>query len=204
MNYHRYGKFRLSDYTSAWFASTFMFVLVVVGLLMDEKIHLLVWPLIMSVVVVWSVLRPNMECFTLADDRIIVKKDRKRKEIDIPPALTLIVSYADVCPPIAKRIGSIGNQTYLLKGRYAISILQKMALEDALERLHQKNVRKYTMSTIESFFDDHSYIYSFVCEQSLFDKLIGNRECQLIIPESLLDKLFVDPSAVNVHIDTGY
>ena len=53
-------------------------------------------------------------------------------------------------------------------------------------------------------FDDYRYIYSFVGDQSLFDMLIANRKCLLIVPESLSRVIRYESSIENVHIDLGY
>lgn len=113
-----------------------------------------------------------------------------------------MVSYADVCPPLTLRT-AIGNQTHILKDKYAVSILQKMPLGIAIEALHRNQIHNYTTSIVQRVFDDCRYIYGFVCNQSQIDKLIANQNCLLIIPESLQEKLSVDQSIVDVHIDFG-
>lgn len=202
MEYKRYGKFRFRDYTSSWFAIVFLFVLVVDGILTDTQFYLLIWPLLLLIIMAWSIYKPNSERFLISSDTITIMQGRKEQKVSIPSEPTLIVSYADVCPPLAKRIG-YGNQTYMLKGRYAISILQKITLETAFERLHQNYTRKYTISTVEECFDEY-YVYSFVGNQEMLDKLLANRNCQIIIPETLLNQISIDLHQINVHIDTGY
>ena len=145
----------------------------------------------------------NCEQFVISGDSITAFLGKKAKTFSLPSELTLVVSYADVCPPFAMRT-AVGNQTHILKDKFAISILQKMPVEVALEILHRNRVHKYTTSSIRAVFDDCRYIYSFVCTQYLFDELIANRKCLLIIPESLLGGISFDPSLVNVHIDTGH
>lgn len=202
MKYRRYGKFHFRDYTSAWFVVVFLFVLVVVGFLTDTQIYLLIWPLLLLMIMAWSIYKPNSEHFLISGDTITIMQGRKEQKVSIPSEPTLVVSYADVCPPLAKRMG-YGNQTYMLKGRYAISILQKMPLETALVRLHQNYTRKYTTSTVEACFDEY-LVYSFVGNQEMLDKLLSNRNCQIIIPETLLNEISIDLHQINVHLDTGY
>ena len=91
-----------------------------------------------------------------------------------------------------------------MKGKYAISILQKMPLDEALKALHSNYIQKYTNNTIETVFSDCRYIYSFVCCQSLLDELLTNRKCLLIIPESLSKVISFEPSIENVYIDLGH
>lgn len=201
MNIRRYGKFKFCDYISAWFAITFLFVLVVVGFLTDTQFYLSIWPLLLIVIMALSIFSPNNESFLLSGDTIMIMKGKKKQKVSIPPEATLIVSYADVCPTFAKRI-SYGNQTYILRGRYAISILQKMPMETILEQLHRNYTHKYTNSIVESCFDE--YVYSFVGNQELLDKLVANKKYQIIIPETLLKQISIDINRINLHIDSGY
>ena len=203
MKYRRYGKFRFRDYTSAWLVIVFLFVLVVVGFLTDTQFYLLIWPLLLLMIMAWSIYKPNSERFLISGDTITIMQGRKKQKVSIPSEPTLVVSYADVCPPLAKRM-SYGNQTYMLKGRYAISILQKIPLETALVRLHQNYTRKYTTSTVEACFDEYLYVYSFLGNQEILDKLLADRNCQIIIPETLLNQVSIELHQINVHIDTGY
>lgn len=203
MKYRRYGKFRFCDYKSAWFAIAFYLVLMIIGLLLKTQICLLFVPLIIILIMVWSIYKPNSERFLISEDTITVMRYRTQQTIAIPYETTLIVSYADVCPPIAKRI-SFGNQTYMLKGRYAISILQKIPLESALERLHQNYAYKYTNSMVEEYFDGELYVYSFVGNQEILDKLLTNKKCQMIIPETLLSQISINSPKVNIYVDNGY
>ena len=201
--YRRYGKFRLRDYTSAWLVIVFLFVLVVVGFLTDTQFYLLIWPLLLLMIMAWSIYMPNSERFLISGDTITIMHGRKKQKVSIPSEPTLVVSYADVCPPMAKRMG-YGNQTYMLKGRYAISILQKIPFETALAQLHLNYTRKYTNSTVEERFDESLYVYSFVGNQEMLDKLLANRNCQIIIPETLLNQISIDLHRINVYIDIGY
>lgn len=205
MEYRRYGKLRFGDYCSAWIGTAIIFVLIIITSVTGAPLFLILYALTLAVYMLYSIFIPNSERFSICDNVIITKKGRKKQEIAIPVELTLIVSYADLCTSLAKRV-SIGNQTYMLKNKCAVSILQKIPLETALEGLHPKYAWKYTNTMIEECFDDyrHVYIYSFVCDQNLLDKLIGDRECLLIIPESLSDRVSVNSSNVNVYIDTGY
>lgn len=200
--YRRYGKFNFRDYISAWFAISFLFVLMVVGFLTEIQVYLLIWPLLLILIMVWSIYKPNSECFSIFGDTFTTMQGRKKRDISIPSEATLIISYADVCPPLAKRI-SYGNQTYMLKGRYAISILQKIPLETAFNRLHQNHTYKYTNSTVEACFDEYLHVYSFVGNQEILDKLVANRNYQIIVPETLLNQISIDLHQKNVHVDIG-
>ena len=112
-------------------------------------------------------------------------------------------SYTNGCLPLTIRT-AFGNQTHILKDRFAVSILQKMPVEVALETLYQKRIQKYTTSSIRTAFDDYRYIYSFACNQFLFDALIDSKKYLLIIPESLSKVIAFETSVENVYIDPGH
>jgi len=156
-------------------------------------------------VIIWlaAISVPHCELFSISGDSITVYFGRQTKSIQLPAELTLIVSYADVCPPLAIRT-AVGNQTHILKDKFAVSILQKMPVELALETLHRNHIKKYTTSRIRTVFDDYRYIYSFVCDQFLLDALIADRKCLLIVPESLSKVISFESSIENVYIDPGY
>ena len=103
--YRRYGEFRFRDYISAWFAISLLLVLMVVGVLTEIQVYWLIWPLFFILIMGWSIYKPNSECFLIFSDTITVVQGRQKRNITIPPEATIILSYADVCPPLAKRIG---------------------------------------------------------------------------------------------------
>ena len=203
MKHKRYGKFRFSDYISGWIAILITLGLTIAGILTDIKIYLLVCPILVLISMAWSIYKLNSESFSISGDEIIITRGKKEEKIFIPLNPTLIVSYADVCPPLAKRI-SYGLPTYMLKGRYAISILNNMPLETAMEKLHKNYVRKYANSTVEEVFNGQLFVYSFVGNQQILDELLNNRNCQIIIPQSLLNKIPIDTQQSNVYVDNGY
>lgn len=203
MKHKRYGKFCFRDYISGWFAIAVLFLLIITCFITDTHFYLLIWPLLFLFIMVWSIYKPNSERFSISGDIIKIIQAGKEQRISIPAEPTLIVSYADVCPPLAKRI-SYGNQTYVLKGKYAISILQKMSLQTVLDRLHQNYTQKYTNSTVEACFEEYLYVYSFVGNQEILDELLFKRNCQIIIPETLVNQISIDLHQTNIHIDIGY
>ena len=204
MKYKRYGKFRFYDYISTWLVIIFLLVLVVTAFLINAQFYLLFFPLLLILSMVWSVYRPNSEHFLIYGNNISIMQGRNKRTVSIPNEITLVVSYADICPPFAKHIGCYGNQIYMLKGRYAISILQNIPLKTVFERLHQNYTQKYTNTTVEECFEKHLYVYSFVGDQELLDNLISKYNCQIIIPETLLNKVSVDLRQENIHVDAGY
>lgn len=203
MKNRRFGKFRLRDYCISWISIVLLLLFSIASTVLELSFLFVIFPIVYAVIWLGIILLPHREQFAINSDSITVFLGKKTQTIRLPSELTLVVSYADICPPLAMRT-AVGNQTHILKDKFAVSILQKMPVDVALESLHKNRVQKYTTSRIQTVFDDHRYIYSFVCNQSLLDELIANRECLLIIPESLFNVISFDPSIMNVHIDTGH
>ena len=205
MEYKRYGKFRMRDYLSAWVGILVFLWVFLLGVIVNEIDYLLVFPIIGLLIMAGSVYAPNRESFSIVGDTIIARTLTKKREIAIPSEPTLIVSYAGIHPSsaVGKRVSG-PNDYYTLRDKYAVTILQKMALEDVLPRLHPKYAIKYDNGTIEQFFDDDCYCYSFVYDQDLLDKILQNRNCLLIIPESLKEKVISREEPENIYIDIGY
>ncbi len=200
MKHYRYGKFRAGDYRGSWSSIAILLIMAIAGIQLDVSILLDIFPIAYAVVWLWAIFAPNQEQFVLSEDSITVFFWKKTDTILLPPELTLIVSCVDICPPLAVRT-AFGNETHILKNKFAVSILQKMPLEVVLEALHRNYVRKYTTSMIQRVFDEYLFLYSFVCGQSLFDQLIANRKCLVIIPASLSEEITFDPGIVDVYID---
>ena len=202
MEYYRYGKFRHGDYCISWVGIAVLLFFSIGSIMLKLSFLFVVFPLVYAVVWLWVILAPHREKFIMCDHSITVLLGKKTRTIILPSELTLVVSYADVCPPLTLRT-AIENQTHILKDKYAVSILQKMPLDVAIEALHRNQIHNYTTSIVQRVFDDYRYIYGFVCNQSQIDRLIANQNCLLIIPESLQEKISVDQSIVDVHIDSG-
>lgn len=203
MNNNRYGEFRFCDYGVSWSIIVVMLLFSIASLILKLPIFCFFLFLVCAIIRLWAIINPHREQFVLYDRSIAVVKGKKRWTIPLPAKATLVVSYVDICPLLAMR-GPIGNKTHILKNKYAISILEEMPLTAVLEILHQNRIQKYTTSNIKWMFDEHRYIYSFVCNQTLLDRLIINRKCQLIIPESLREVVSVDECLVDVYTDKGY
>lgn len=203
MKNRRFGKFRLRDYCISWISIVSLLLFSIASTVLELSFLFVIFPIVYAVILLGVILLPHREQFAINSNSITVFLGKKTQTISLPSELTLVVSYADICPPLAMRT-AVGNQTHILKDKFAVSILQKMPVDVALESLHKNRVQKYTTSRIQTVFDDHRYIYSFVCNQSLLDELIANRECLLIIPESLFNVISFDTSIMNVHIDTEH
>lgn len=203
MRYKRLGKFRFADYYLSWISIAILIFFSIATIRVG--LHFLYALFSLSYATIWLgvILYPHCEQFSINDNSISVFRGRQIKKIRLPEEITLILSYADVCPPLTVRT-AFGRQSHILKGRFAISILQKMPVEDALQTLHQNYIQKYTTSSVRAAFDDYLYIYSFVCDQFLFDALVDSKKCLLIIPESLSKAITFESRVENVYIDTGH
>ncbi len=200
MKYYRYGKFRFRDYCVSWIVIVVLMIYSISSSILGLSRFFTILPMIYAMVRLCAILVPQLERFILNNDSITVFRYKKAHTIQLPLKPTIIVSYVDICPPLAIRTAG-GNQTHILKDKYAVSILQNTPLDIVLEKLHRNYVRKYTTSRIQMVFDECDFIYSFVCNQSLLDTLVNNRKCILVIPGSLSDKFHVDSNTVNIHID---
>ena len=199
---NRYGEFRPVDYCISWIVIAVLVFFSIGSMILELSFLFIAFPLVLAAARLWAILAPHREKFIMCDHSITVLLGKKRRTIILPPELTLVVSYVDICPPLAV-CTAIGNETHILKDKCAVSILQKMPLDAVIEALHRNQIRRYTTSIVQRAFDDYRYIYSFVCDPSHIDWLIANQKCLLIIPESLQEKIAVDRRNVDVHIDAG-
>lgn len=200
MKNYRYGKFNFIDYHMSWVAIAILLFFSIASAILELPILLVFFPVIYAIVWLYVILAPHREMFSLCDNCITVFFGKTTNTISLPPELTLVVSYADISPPLTVRT-AVGNKTHILKDKYAVSILHKMPLDTVLDVLHRNHMTKHTMSSIRNVFKDYRYIYSFVCSQSLLEELIEGRECLLIIPKSLLNVVSADGKIVDTYID---
>ena len=205
MKYKRYGKFRFRDNSALLVGTAFCFILFVAIVYSPGSLSRCVSLIPLGIVVffTWQIYEPHREAFLLSGNTITRTWGRKKQTILIPSEPIFIISDADMTSSFYKNVG-VGNNHIILKGRYAISILQNVPLETVLEKLHERYAWKYTNVSIESDFDDSVYVYDFVGNQELLDQLLSNRSCQVIVPETLLRKNAFDFHQATVHIDVGY
>jgi hypothetical protein len=203
MKNRRLGKFRFRDYCISWISIVLLLLFSIASSVLELPLLCVIFPLVYAMIWFVAILVPHCEQFSISSDSITVFFGRDIKTICLPSELTIVVSYADVCPPLTMRT-AVGNETHILKNKFAVSILQGISVNVALETLHRNRVQKYTSSSIRTAFDDYHYIYSFVCNQSLFDTLIAGRKCLLIVPESLSKIISFESSIENMTIDYGY
>ena len=200
----RLGNFRFSDYWGSWVACLLYFGMAIACTAVDLHIFFVVLPLIYCSIRIWTIISPHFERFALNDKEIVVSKFKKERTIPLPDKLTVILSYADVCPPLSVHLDN-NNQTHILKDKISVSILQEMTIEFALHSLHKTAyTKKYTMSDVEHCFDPYRFVYSFVFNADLFAHLLDGRECLVIVPESLVEKLSLHFDTADFYVDKGF
>lgn len=200
MKYRRYGKFHFFDYTIEWFAIVLLLAVGIGGFLIDTQFHLSILPILISVVIAWSIYKPNRECFILDDDKITIITGKKSKTMVVHRDATCIIAYADICPPLSKQIGSL--KSYTLKDRFSIIILKPIISTELLKRLHQNHTYGYFNTTVEMCVGD-AYMYSFVGTQELLNQLLATGIHQVVVPESLIKRVSISEGCT-VIVDKGF
>ena len=200
IRYRRYGNFRFWDYGVSWIGIGILLLFSAVSLILDLSFAFAIIPIAYVVVWLWCILAPQNEHFSINGDLITVYKGKNAYNIAIPKEIIVVISYADICPPFAVRT-AVREQTHILKGKYAVTVLRTMPLDDTINALHRNHLQKYTMSTIQQSFGGNTLVYSFVCNQELLNQLLFNRSCSLVIPSSLAGSVTVDQNIT--YIDTA-
>lgn len=201
MNNYRYGKFSFRDYGASWLAIACLITFSITNLALNLPNIFSVFTALYALIWLLVILIPHREKFDICNEGIVSVRGRKKYWIDLPSELTLIVSYVDICPPLVVQT-AVGKRTHILKGKVGISILRKLSANTVLEKLHKNHVQQYTTSRIKTVIDEHFYIYSFVYDQIIFDALVANRRCSLIVPKSLLGELSVNTKMVDLWVDS--
>ena len=199
MKRKRYGKINLRDYTLSFIAIGCFLSFSILSAVLKLSPLFIVFPLVCALVRALTIFLPHREQFVITQDSINLVIGKRIKIIHIPTAITIIVSYSDIRPPLSMRT-AYNHQTHILKGKYSISILNEMPSDEVLQRLHKNYVGKYTQSMIQSIFEGHEYLYSFVCDQETLKTLVDARKCTIILPKSLKDVVKI-PLDENVIID---
>ena len=145
---------------------------------------------------------PYTEKFTVNKSNFMVYKGRVTKEINLPAKMTVILSYADMCTDLAKRVTLI-NQTYMLKGEWSISVLEDVSVEKVIKQLHAKGAFRYTNCWVEEKLKQN-FVYSFACNQSILEEVLSDKSFTLIIPETLSHMVNIKKLNGDIYIDKGF
>lgn len=202
MTYHRFGKIKLKNHLNNCFYDLFFLIIGITGIVTGYSE--ICGAVFLGIVVfdVTSVVIPYMEKFTFNQKRIIACKGRAVYEKIFPEKIIVVISYADMCTDLAKRVSLI-NQTYVLKESWAISILDNVGVEKVLERLHRKGAFRYTNCWIEEWLAQY-FVYSFVCNQSILEEVLLDKDFTLIIPETLASIISTKNLRGEIYIDKGF
>lgn len=198
MEHRRYGKLRLGDYKFTLAGIGGIVLLAVACFVLDcglcYSVYLISFAAVWVALIVW----PYLERFTVEDHLIVSRRFRHVSEIVLPPDSVLVFTQADIRD-------TFSVQSYFLKGKYAVSILSGISLENILQTLHANRARKYTNASIENSFSYH-FLYSFVYEQDTFAQIVKQGVSRIVIPESLTDQFDIKTLKcdVDVLIDLDY
>lgn len=196
MEHNRYGKLYWRDYKSTWAVIGGMCLFAAACFSLNLSILYCVLPVFFSAIWIALIFFPYMERFTICDDSILIHQMGRISKVPLPPNIVLVFSPADIRD-------TFSVQSYLLKNKFAVSILHKVSLEETMQVLHANHVKKYTNSTIEAKFYD-SFVYSFVYEQESLAQILKHGVSMVIIPESLADRIDFKVLGSCVLIDSGF
>ena len=202
----RYGKYRFLDYLASWICILLLVIFAILCLSITENNPFISFSAVflMTYAMIWllALVMPNLEKFIIIGNTIEAHSILGKRLISLPDEITLVISYADICPPLTAR--TTYNNTHVLKDKIAVSLMKKESCENTLNKIHRGFIKKYTTSSVMNMTRGCDFIYSFVCDNELFCELVSERSCSIIVPESLLGKIPFDLSHLDTHIDSGY
>lgn len=197
MKKRRYGKIRLRNYSLQLMLIGALWIMGVIALFINALVECSIFFGIVLLSLLY-LFYPYFETFQISDNVIVTNKFLFSSKIIIPDKTIVIISKADVIYPLSV-------QSVLLKDRYAVSILKDMPLETALNMLHGKYKSQflYTNGTVERR-AGYNFVYSFVLEKELIEKVLNNTICTVIIPESIKDNIVIENSETNIYVDLDW
>jgi hypothetical protein len=202
MKYRRYGKFRLKNHLSNCFVVMFFLLSGIIGITMGKAVISGAVFIGVSIVNVICTLIPYREKFSVNPMSIMFCKGKVIKEIFFPIKMTVIISYADMTTDLAKRV-TLVNNTYILKGDWSVSLLEDVAVDQVIEKLHGNGAWRYTNCWVE-YLLKQNFIYNFVCNQSMLEEVLCDKNYTLIIPETLLHMIDTKKLKGDIYIDKGF
>ena len=193
----RYGRFNINDYVLYIIMSGLMFVGGLISLVLTELKWSSIFVMIVSILWVIAMLLPYREKFSIHSDKIIVQVGRREQTISLPKRLTIVISLTDIRE-------TMGNQSYVLNGKYSLTLLENLSAEEFIQRYRATKATKYTTGVLEEKFK-HYYIYSFVYDCSVMKQLLAGCECTFIAPKSIADIISDDiDETIHLTVDTQY
>ena len=200
MKNYRYGKIPLFNYLKIMLFPFVISILIIVCCVVAESPFWYALPfLCISVFYVASILHRTREQFLITDEEIIVYNGRKERIIPLPQQMLIIVSYAEILPSWESYSVHI-DKKFVLKNSFAITILQSITKDETIELLKKSLIKEHTTRTLENVFYGYRYVYSFVFDDFLLDKLIANKNAEILVSQSLFDKVKISRDGVNVCV----
>jgi len=185
MLYYRYGKLRTGDLGVYWFVCAILFLLGSVAITLSiidflpcEVVLIGAFLIAISFIFFFHTFIKIQERFFIDNSVLSTWKLGKKRDICLPPDLTIIIAYADFMPPLATRSPSALHmrQTIALNDR-----LEVVLLEDSSEEIMPLLASYcYSSSHIKEAFECR-LIYSFVCNQEILNKLICCSTCNICL-----------------------
>ena len=196
MEFNPYGKLCWKDYKFTLASIGGFVLLAIVNLALSLPLLYSIFPLAFAIIWTILIVRPHMERFAVGDYSIYEHQGKRTHEILLPSNIVLVISQADIRD-------TFSVQSYLLRNKYAVSLLHSDPLEEVLQILHANRAKKYTISSIEAA-STHSLIYSFVYNEYAFTQILKHGVSKVIIPESLVNQIDLSAFECSVFIDEGF
>ena len=206
MKYYRYSKLRAHDYWLLWLPDAILFFLGCLTFFVNRvicaemEISLIgAFLIFLALTFFFTTLVRLREHFCIEENTLTVTYCGRRKEIILPAQLTVVICYSDFIPPLATRaVNSLYmKQTLVFDGQFA-AVLMEGALDQDSIRLFRRY--HYSSSHVADALQER-LIYSFACDQELFDRLTDSAKCSVVIPASLFKKLTINNFVVQRVID---
>ena len=154
MEHYRYGSFKLCNHWLSLIVILVFLSFSVVSVALNLSIFFVIFPAVCAFIRFFTILKPYFEKFSIDDESITICFGNKRT-ISIPKEITLVVSYADICSPLMIRT-VLGNETEVLKDRYALTILHKLPLDTILKTLYKN---KYIKEDNDELFEESDFVF---------------------------------------------
>lgn len=201
MKYSRYGKIRFKNHWINYLMYLGCLVVAILGITTEGPKIGVAFCIGIAIFDMIDISTPYREKFLFNQDTITVYKKRKIRNINLPLKVIVVISYASMYTEFSRRMAV--HVDYMLKGEWAVSLLKDVSVEEVTKRLHRKGAFLYTNYCVEDVLKQH-FIYSFVCNQSMLEEVLNNRNFTLIIPETLLPMIDIIKLNGEIYIDEGF
>lgn len=198
---YRYGKLNADDYIFIFLPGGVIIAASLFLLMIGDDTSLLYSyvGLVIGISLIAAAIFPRLERYSISEDKICISRGLASGEISLPVEMLIIISDADLASNPAAKFR-------VLHGRCAVTILHKLPIEFVLHKIHKNHSTWYTNATIEATCASE-YVYSYVVEENMLGDLLSERNCTVIIPESLEYKfrgVFASHPRAVLYIDYGH